>query len=521
MGCTASNASSSAVAQPNKPQELKTPASAAASVQTKQPGAAGSQQQNQKPIAPAAASATASVAEKKADEPAKTMGAKRPSLSLTPPPKNIHASSNEDEEIKKILEKTNFTELDDEEDHVPKGVAGAKKYDLQEFFKLPSISAILDDKISTKDKLLELFDILDDDKDGLLSEIEIDDIVYLVKTSHQEKQNPSDSKNSRQSMAVADGPIMSEGIQIDYKHKHHLESSNANAAPQKVVHHQDADEFEYGATNITERFSMNLAKKNSQQNVQKPPVEPPAEPVPAGLAPVETAAASAVSPNSGPSPQKRKPTVKKFITPTPTPETASPQKIAMIRTPSHQDSSLSRNMMSDFAEESADQNRSSDHITINDGDHSKKVIKKRASHEDVVEFVGPVPPAKKGFLIASPSKESLYHVLDTGVLYCIDSNSKSPMSFSLDRKGVPLRGRSLVVRQDNVLELTPPVPGSSPTKPPQVPVEPENPFLEENEKIELRPRNEREKKDWIKAIEEHIQFMDRQPEGILPGHQQE
>ena len=36
--------------------------------------------------------------------------------------------------------------------------------------------------------------------------------------------------------------------------------------------------------------------------------------------------------------------------------------------------------------------------------------------------------------------------------------------------------------------------------------------------IELKARNERERKDWIKALEDHIAFMDRNP-NLIPGTQ--
>eukprot|EP01040_Poterioochromonas_malhamensis_P015925 gene15925-17937_t len=157
MGCTSSNAAT-AQQQQEKPTELK---------ENKKPA--------QPPPPPPVQSAPKNTSAASADK--KQLALTTPSLSV-----QTAALGKEDEGIKKILDKS---ELDDEE---PKDPANRPQYNQSAYFTLPKIQKILSDNITTKDKLIELFSILDDDNDGLLSEVEVDDIIYLVKTSYEEKK---------------------------------------------------------------------------------------------------------------------------------------------------------------------------------------------------------------------------------------------------------------------------------------------------------------------------------------------
>jgi hypothetical protein len=448
----------------------------------------------------------------------------RPQLSLSPPGKTSAAatSANEDAEIKRLLNHTHDSELDERplpdpnnaNKHSSVIVPTARRYDIKAFFGLQSIKSIIEQKIATKEKMLELFDILDDDKDGFLTEIEIDDIVYLVKTSYQEKEQPSESSKQ---IDTNEGPIMSEGIQLDLPPSkynsvdislpiNNMETSpksNGKSLQEQPQQPSESQDFDH-STNRKEKdrisTSINPAMKLSS----------PTPPVIAAAAVVSTTDSPVKTPlSANPQSQKRKPTTKKFMTPTMTPTGADMDVIASPKTET--DKSPRMNMMSDFTDileqERIDQNLSpkvhSKQIVINvDGQH-KTFIEKHEQADTPKELVGPIPHTKKGFLITSPAKETRYHVLDSGMLYCIDSNSKSPMSFALDRTGVPLKGRSLSILADNTLQLVPT----------QAMMNQEQSFTGEFDVIELKPRNDREKEDWIVAIKEHIAFMDRQPNG--------
>jgi hypothetical protein len=463
----------------------------------------------------------------------------RPQLTLSPPGKTSAAATsvNEDAEIKRLLNHTHDSELDERPLPVPNNaskhssviIPTARRYDIKAFFGLQSIKSIIEQKIATKEKMLELFDILDDDKDGFLTEIEIDDIVYLVKTSYQEKEQPSQSSKQ---LDATEGPIMSAGIQLDLppSNKHNsvdnllpinnMETSpKSNRKSQSQAQQQQPSEFQQDFDHSTnrkekDRISTSINPQiNPAMNLSSPPPPPPpvivAAAVPAAVVSTTTDSPVKTPLSTNPQSQKRKPTTKKFMTPTMTPTGADIEVIASPKTET--DKSPRLNMMSDFTDileqERVDQNLSprvhSKQIVINvDGQH-KTIIEKHEHADTPKELVGPIPHTKKGFLITSPAKETRYHVLDSGMLYCIDSNSKSPMSFALDRTGVPLKGRSLSILADNTLQLVPT----------QAMMSQEQSFTGEFDVIELKPRNDREKEDWIVAIKEHIAFMDRQPNG--------
>lgn len=326
-------------------------------------------------------------------------------------------------------------------------------YDLTAYFALPKIETLLKDNVATKEKLTELFEVLDDDKDGLLTEAEVDDIVYLVKSSREDETADATSE------PIEEGPIMSEGVHIQLKPVGADEASH-NAFPGTTP----------GGTRVGG---------------------------PAG---------------------RRPPT--KFLTP----EAASPRKLIHPGTVNTAEDVLSprTNIMSDFDDDAPTESintpnhpsnvsamSTSFNGSVDTDDSSAKKIKKRRSYVDERDFIGPTPPTKKGFLMTSPMKENLYHVLDSGILYCLDSNARSPKSFSLDSKGVNLLGRKLVVREDNVLELLPPDQsnGQAPTEEQST----EEEVFDMNRRvIEIKPRNERERQGWIKAFEDHIEFLKRQ-----------
>lgn len=318
------------------------------------------------------------------------------------------------------------------------------KYDLEHYLALPKINTLIVDKVATEEKLSELFSLLDDDKDGFLTNAEVDDVVYLVQTSHAEKV-----AEEAQPKVQDDGPILSE------------------------------------------------------ENKQSIPPPPPSR------RPMESS--DAVTPGGtrigGPA-GRRPPT--KFMTPE-----ASPRPLTHV-TPGGDMLSPKSNIMSDFDDDLPIQTINSPghpndvsalSVSFNGSDAedtAAKNAKNRRSYVDERDFIGPTPPIKKGFLMTSPMKENLYHVLDSGVLFCMDSNARSPKSFSLDSKGINLRGRKLVVREDKVLELLPPTRPEGSTA---------SEFDDEDgtyRTIEIKPRNDRERQAWITAFEDHIEFLQRQ-----------
>lgn len=457
MGCTSSNAAT-AQQQQEKPTELK---------------------ENKKPAQPPPPPPPPVQSEPKNTS---TASSEKKQLALITPSLSVQTAAlgKEDEGIKKILDKS---ELDDEE---PKDAANRPQYNQSAYFTLPKIQKILSDNITTKDKLIELFSILDDDNDGLLSEVEVDDIIYLVKTSYEEKKVAQTRASTR---TLEDGPIMSEGIQIDFKNP-----NRGGPSQQQQNHHVSTEVvspqirpvsgFDYMPPNESESFTMNNKLQLTDGHVKGPPRRPPT----------------------------------KFLTP----QSASPKKMSYQTPQGNGDFRSPRsNIMSDFDDEPSIQPIGTPHTHVTDvsalspgfsdngEDTSGKILRKKKSYVDEREFVGPPPASKKGFLMTSPMKENLYHVLDTGILYCIDSNAKSPKSFSLDRKGINLKGRKLIIRDDNVLELAPATTSSETPRTVQYDDD-DTSVIKDDMKVEIRPRNERERQGWIKAIEEHLIFLDRQ-----------
>lgn len=131
--------------------------------------------------------------------------------------------------------------------------------------------------------------------------------------------------------------------------------------------------------------------------------------------------------------------------------------------------------------------------------------------------VSPPPQVKRGFLVTSSSNSPLsspsrpnsttnsrtpslgirsrFHVLDQGILYHLDSNVTSG-PVALDKHGVSLRGHTVITTEpdSNLIMLS--------TK--GIIDE------EEDEVITLEVKNEQDRQGWVRAIQEHIDYISEQ-----------
>eukprot|EP01033_Poteriospumella_lacustris_P013728 gene13728-9829_t len=131
--------------------------------------------------------------------------------------------------------------------------------------------------------------------------------------------------------------------------------------------------------------------------------------------------------------------------------------------------------------------------------------------------VSPPPQVKRGFLVTSSSNSPLsspsrpssttnsrtpslgvrsrFHVLDQGILYHLDSNVTSG-PVALDKHGVSLRGHTVITTEpdSNLILLS--------TK--GIIDE------EEDEVITLEVKNEQDRLGWVRAIQEHIDYISEQ-----------